>query len=107
MAYIAILGYAQLVLSVVFQSVVVSLQIGAFRRHRHISFALLAISTGFGIAYLLVAVALLFVRTPTTYAVFLFVEFLLFLVQGGVGLFGLTSLFRSYRKLAENPTQPI
>src|SRR5882724_11745989 len=93
--YVEVLAYVQVVLSVGFQGAIIALQIGAYRRHHHVSFALLAVSTACGIAYLLVAIAPHVLHTDLGATVVLYsAGFLLFLGQGLLGLLGIVSLFR-------------
>jgi hypothetical protein len=81
--YVEVLAYVQVALSVGFQGAIIGLQVGAFRRHHHISFALWAVSTACGVAYLLVAVAPHVLHTGLGATAVLYSGgFLLFLGQG-------------------------
>src|SRR4051812_32925159 len=87
--YVRVLSYAQIAIGVIAQSIIVSLQIAAFRRHRQHSFLLLSISTICGILVLAATLAVYFVpREPMSWAWLYSLGFLLFSTQAVLGLLG-------------------
>jgi hypothetical protein len=97
--YVQTLGYVEITLGIAFQTAILFLQCAAYRRHQRPSFLLLAISTSCGIVFLASSLAPRFY--PTQIAVLYTCSFLLFCAQALLGLFGIITLFRDYRRLAE------
>jgi hypothetical protein len=99
------LYYLVLASTFITQLVMVSLQIRAFRRHRHASFLLLSIATASGLFYIVVSQTLGEVRgsafAPPLW-LFACATIPLF-AQMIVGVWGTASLFRSYRELSVAP----
>ena len=89
-------------LAFVTQLVMLSLQVGAFRRHRHVSFQLLAIATSCGILYVVGDLAFNFAfQKQFASSTFLYVMSAFLVVQMILGVWGTASLFNSYRHLSE------
>jgi Peptidase C13 family len=83
--------------------VLLVLQVRAFRRHSHVSFALLSASTIAALLYFVVwqIVALLAYKTVTTPPWLYLIATAFFLLQIIFGTWGTISLFKSYRQLSE------
>jgi len=99
------LYYFVLASTVITQVVMVSLQIGAFKRHRHVSFLLLSGATACGLLYIVVGQILGALRgTPFAPPLWLFAcATVPLFAQMIVGVWGTVSLFRSYRQLSIVP----
>lgn len=96
-----LLSYTQAALSIVVGAVMVSLQIGAFRRHKTPSFLLLTISTASGMLMIICGFVPAFLSfSPISWLSFHLLSFLFFCAQAVVGLLGILKLFRDYRQLA-------
>jgi hypothetical protein len=80
--------------------VLLLLQLAAFRRHEHVSFLLLAVSTTCGLLY--IATALLrYWLGPSAIDAWLYYLLPIFLSgQMVLGIWGVVALFRSYRDLS-------
>lgn len=96
------LAYFVLASTFITQLVMLSLQLRAFREHRHVSFLLLSIATTSGLLYMVVGQTLGFlgntILAPPLWVfacatAFLFVDMI-------VGVWGTVSLFKSYGRLA-------
>ena len=81
--------------------VMLSLQIGGFRRHRHTSFLVLSIATVSGLFYLTLGVAQRLVPHGIfSVSTVLYLSSVLLLVQMIFGVWGTASLFKSYGRLS-------
>jgi hypothetical protein len=99
------LYYFVLASTFVTQVAMVSLQMRAFKRHRHVSFLLLSIATACGLFYIVVGQILGALRgTPFAPPLWLFAcATVPLFAQMIVGVWGTVSLFRSYRQLSAAP----
>ena len=95
------LGYILLVSAIAFQLSMLFLQARSYRRHRHLSFLLLSISTSAGILYLGVGYLPRVLPDVSSELAtgFRVALLLLLLVQLILGFWGTASLFQSYRQL--------
>jgi hypothetical protein len=96
-----VLAYFVLALTFITELVMLSLQLGAYKRHGHVSFLLLSIATGSALFYIAVGQILGLLRdTPFSPPMWLFAAMTIPLfVQMIVGVWGTVLLFRSYDKL--------
>lgn len=100
METIRITSYVFLALNVVYGSVLLVLQVAAYREHHHKSFFLLTLSTVMGFAALVFMNAPHFVAGLAPYFAPFFVgSAASFAVGACLGIWGVASLFRSYRNL--------
>jgi len=82
------------------------LQVWAFRRYRHFSFLLLAVSTVAGILYFGVfGASYFFPIIAARYLLFLIIGSCFLLVQMVFGIWGTVALFSSYGALASKQTR--
>jgi hypothetical protein len=87
---------------IVTQGIILSLQLSAYRRHKHPSFMVLAIGTVLGLLYTwLILVPRLYPPMRNSSVELYFVALALGAVQLPVGVLGVAWLFRSYRRLAD------
>jgi protein-S-isoprenylcysteine O-methyltransferase Ste14 len=96
------LYYFVLASTFITQLVMVSLQIRAFKRHRHLSFLLLSVATACGLLYIVASQILGALRGtafPPPLWIFACATVPLF-AQMIVGVWGTVCLFRSYRQLS-------
>jgi hypothetical protein len=96
------LAYFVLASTFITQLVVLSLQVRAFKEHGHRSFLLLSLATTCGLLYIVVGQILGFLRdtilAPPLWVFACATAFLF--VQMIAGVWGIVSLFKSYRQLA-------
>jgi hypothetical protein len=86
---------------------VLCLQVGAYRRHRHYSFLVLAVCSLLNLAYIVLAAAPLLVPSlaPSVHALYA-ASMCVVAIQLPLGVWGVAALFRSYRVLSEERRTP-
>ena len=96
-----VVAYFMAVALFITQIVMLSLQIGGFRRHRHTSFLVLSITTISGLFYLALGLTQrLAPRGIFSVSTVLYLTSALLLTQMILGVWGTASLFKSYGRLS-------
>src|SRR5262245_17243877 len=105
MSAVQTFAYLTMAAILITQVAMLSLQVGAYRRHGHISFLLLTIATICGLFYL--GVSLIRGYWPSRASppsIFYIGSFVLLFGQMTLGVWGTAALFKSYRQLSDRST---